>query len=82
MWKVFLRTLLAPPSSVRFPSEMLAYWYWVPALKSSPGKKTQFIAKLRSHLLKNVPDPKPRRGGGLWTPPTFFIHSQHCGPTT
>lgn len=45
MWEVFLRTVLGLPSFVRLPSETLAYWYCVPALKSSPGgKKTpQFI---------------------------------------
>lgn len=75
-------TLMAPPSSSRLPSETLVCWCWVPALKSPLGKKIQFIASLRSHLLKYVPDPKPWRGGGLQAPPTFFIHSQHCGPTT
>lgn len=48
------------------------------------GKKDTpvYRLRLRSHLLKSVLDPKPRRGGGLGTPLTFFIHSQHCGPTT
>lgn len=43
MQEVFLRNLLAPPSSVRLPSETLVYRCWVPALKSSLGKKIQFI---------------------------------------
>lgn len=45
VWEVFLRTLLAPPSSLRRHSETLADWCWVPALKCSLGKKFQFIAR-------------------------------------
>lgn len=66
----------------RLPSETPEYWCGLPTLKSSLGKKIPCKARLRSHLLKNVPDPKPKRGSGLQTPPTFFIHSQHCGSTT
>lgn len=56
---VFLRTLLALPSPNRFPSETSTLVL---------GTKSQFRANLRGHLLKSVPDPKPRKGGGLHSP--------------
>lgn len=63
---VFLRTLLALPVPTDFSETSMLVL--APALKSSLGTKSQFIANLRGHLLKSVPDPRPRKGRGLHSP--------------
>lgn len=69
-----LRTLQAPPSSVRLPSETLAYRVLGPCSEESPWeeKSSLLTSQLRSHPEERSLTP------GL--PPTFFIHSQHGVP--